>query len=182
MTEDERKADALAYESSVHKNRADTLERGIKEKQDYESLQTRTDALRKSHNVSEGDFVSKYDQLAQQAQNGQLDARLITPEYIMESVQVDRLWNSAAEKLESLDLGWNQETKVQQLQKLIRNAHQIGMRPEDMGDMVDELWGVSKARNKIEAKKKENQEFLSGKKEVAQAKPLSAEVWSFDQM
>ena len=44
------------------------------------------------------------------------------------------------------------------------------MKPEDMAEMVDELWGATKARNKIEQKKKENSEFLSGKKEVQQAK------------
>ena len=182
MTEDERKADALAYEANVHKMRADTLERSIKEKQDYESLSSKVAQLRASHGVSEPEFVSKYDQLEQMVQNGQLDGKLVTPEYIMESIKVDRLWSSAAEKLESLDLGWNQQEKAQKLSKLVQNAHQLGMNPQDMADMVDELWGVSKARNKIEQKKKENSEFLSGKKDVQQVRTPQSEPLFFDEI
>lgn len=182
MSEDERKADALAYEANVHKHRADTLEKSIREKQDYESLQQRVAELRERHQVSEREFVSKYDQLEQQARAGQLDPKLVTPEYIMEAVKVDRLWNAASEKLESLDLGWDQQTKIQNLQKLITNAHQIGLNPQDMADMVDELWGVAKAHKKIQAKKQENDEFLRGKKDVPQARNPSDEVWSFEQI
>lgn len=182
MTEDERKADALAYEANIHKMRADTLEKSIKEKQDFESLSSKVAQLRASHSVSEPEFVAKYDQLEQMVKAGQVDGKLITPEYIMESIKVDRLWSSAAEKLESLDLGWNPQEKSQKLAKLVQNAHQLGMNPQDMAEMVDELWGVSKARNKIEQKKKENQEFLSGKKDVQQVKPNSPEVWSFEQI
>jgi hypothetical protein len=81
-----------------------------------------------------------------------------------------------------LELDWNQQTKVQNLQKLVTNAHQLGLKPEDMAEMVDELWGIKKAQKKIEEKKKQNQEFTSGKKEVAQVSPKSAELWSFDQI
>lgn len=182
MTEDERKADALAYESQIHKMRADTLERSIKEKQDYESLTSKVSQLRASHNVSEPDFVSKFDQLESMVKAGQLDGKLVTPEYIIESIKVDRLWSSASEKLESLDLGWNQQEKIQKLQKLVNNAHQLGMKPEDMAEMVDELWGVSNARNKIEQKKKENGEFLSGKKDVTQARTQSSAPVFFDEI
>ncbi len=182
MTEDERKADALAYEANVHKMRADTLEKSIKEKQDFESLSSKVAQLRASHSVSEPEFVAKYDQLEQMVQNGHLDGKVVTPEYIIETIKVDRLYNAAAEKLETLELGWNQQEKFQKLQKLVMNANQLGMKPEDMAEMVDELWGVSKARSKIEQKKKENQEFLSGKKEVQQVKSSSPDVWSFDQI
>lgn len=182
MTEDERKADALAYEANVHKMRADTLEKSIKEKQDFESLSSKVAQLRASHNVSEPEFVAKYDQLEQMVKSGQVDGKLVTPEYIMESIKVDRLWSSAAEKLESLDLGWNQQEKAQKLSKLVQNAHQLGMNPQDMDEMVDELWGVSKARNKIEQKKKENSEFLSGKKDVQQVRTPSSEPLFFEEI
>lgn len=169
MTEDERKADALAYESQIHKMRADTLEKSIKEKQDLESLSSKVNELRERHQVSEQEFVHKYDQLEQMVQNGYLDGKMITPEFIMESIKVDRLIDSAAKKLETLGLGWSPQEKAQKLEKLVTNAHQLGMKPEDMAEMVDELWGVSRARNKIAQKKKENSEFLSGKKDVPQA-------------
>ena len=115
-------------------------------------------------------------------QNGSLNGQYVTPEYIVEAIKVDRLWSSAAEKLESLDLGWSQQEKIQKLQKLVSNANQLGMKPEDMAEMVDELWGATKARSKIEQKKKENSEFLSGKKEVQQAKSQVDSPVFFDEI
>lgn len=182
MTEDERKADALAYEANVHKMRADTLEKGIKEEQAYKELQTRVAKLRESHQVSESDFVEKYDQLAYQAQAGQLDPKFITPEYIVDAIKVDRLWSAAEQKLEGLSLDWSQQTKVQNLQKLVSNAHQLGLEPADIAEIIDELWGSKKTQKKIEDKKKQTQEFLTGKKEVQQVRNPSAELWSFDQI
>lgn len=182
MSEDERKADALAYEASIHKHRADTLESEIKSKQDYESLQTKVTELRERHQVSERDFVDAYDRLENLVRAGQVDPKAITPEYIMQTIEVDRLWSSAADKLDSLGLDWSDQTRNQNLQKLVRNAHQLGLNPQDMADMVDELWGVKKAQKKIEDKRRENQEFLSGKKEVPQVKPKSEGAIFFDEI
>lgn len=180
MSEDERRADALSYEANVHKHRADTLEKSIKDKQDFESLSTRVAGLRERHQVSERDFVAKYDQIERMVQNGQIDARDATPEYIMDAIQVDRLWDKAATQLESLDLGWNENTKINNLQKLVGNAHKMGLKPQDMAEMVDELWGVKKAQRKIDEKLKANKEFLSGKQPVAQTRAKQDEAWSFE--
>ena len=73
MTEDESKADALAYESNIHKMRADTLEKSIKDEQDFRSLTSKVANLRASQNVSELEFVQKFDQLEQMVQNGSLN-------------------------------------------------------------------------------------------------------------
>jgi hypothetical protein len=182
MTEDERKADALAYETNIHKMRADTLEKGIKEKEDYQSLHSKIHQLRASHDVSEQEFIQKYDQLEQYVNAGQMSGKLVTPEYIMQSINMDKLWSAAEEKLDGLDLGWDQQTKIDNLRKLISNATKIGLKPGDMAEMVDELWGVSKARNKIQEKQKENQEFLSGKKPAQQARAAKEEVVFFDEI
>lgn len=182
MSEDERKADALAYEASIHKHRADTLESEIKSKQDYESLQTKVSELRERHQVSEREFVDAYDRLENLVRAGQVDPKAVTPEYIMQTIEVDRLWSSAADKLDSLGLDWNDQTRNENLQKLVRNAHQLGLKPADMAEMVDELWGVKKAQKKIEEKRKANQEFLSGKKEVPQVKPKSDGAVFFDEI
>lgn len=182
MSEDERKADALAYESQVHKHRADTLERGIKEKQDYESLQSKVAELRERHQVSEREFVEAYDRIEQQAKLGRIDPKLVTPEYIMNSIEVDRLWNVASEKLGELNLGWDEKIQIEKLQKLVMNAHQLGLKPSDLPEMIDELWGVKKARNKIEERKNENKEFLTGKKPVSQAKAQSSEPLFFEEI
>lgn len=182
MSEDERKADALAYEANIHKLRADTLEKSIKEKQDFESLQTKVSQLRERHQVSEQEFVAKFDELEQRVMAGQLRGQDITPETIIEAIKKDRLFVAAYNAVDKLNLDWDQQTKIKELSKLVENSSSVGLNPNDMAEIVDELWGVTKARNKIEQKKKENQEFLTGKKEVQQAKSGSSEVWSFDQI
>lgn len=183
MSEDERKADALAYEASIHKHRADTLEKSIKEKQDYESLQSKVAQLRERHQVSEREFVEMFDHIENLVRQGQIDPKEVTPEAVIQKVHESRLFNSAWQALEKLDLGWDQKTAVQNISKLTQNALTIGLKPEDMAEMVDELWGVKKAQKKIEQKKQENQEFLTGKKPVQQmASGKSAEALFFDEI
>lgn len=182
MSEDERKADAAAYEAAMHKHRADTLEKSAKEKQDYESLQTKVSQLRASHQISEQEFVAQYDRILEYVESGKGTKELLTPEFIASSIVKDRMWNAAEEKLQGLELGWNQQTKAEKLNKLVEHAHQLNLSPQDVAEMVDELWGIKKAQNKIEQKKAENKEFLSGKKDVIQAKADKAEAVFFDEM
>ncbi len=181
MSDDERKADAAAYEASVHKHRADTLERSIKEQQEVASLHSKVESLRASHQISEQEFVDKYDQLLEQVKTGQLKAK-ITPETVVEAVKAQRLYDAAASELEKLNLGWTETEKAQKLFKLVESAHNLRLSPNDIPEMVSELWGTKKAHKKIEEKMKENEEFLTGKKPVSQARPPSPEIWSFDQM
>lgn len=182
MTEDERRADALSYEANVHKHRADTLEKGIKEKQDFESLQTKVAGLRERHKVSEREFVEIYDHLDSFVKSGQMDPRDLTAEKVIQTAQEARIFNAANTALEKLDLGWDQQTKLQKLSKMTDIAVANGFKPEEMAEMVDELWGVKKAQRKIQEKKKQNEEFLSGKKPVTQTASKTAEPVFFDQM
>ena len=182
MTEDERKADALAYEASVHKHRADTLEKGIKEKQDFESLQTSVDQLRERHGITEREFVESYDHLEQLARNGQINPKDLTAEKVIKTVQESRIFNKAYETIQKLDLGWDQKEIVNKLSRFTDEAMNIGLDLKDVPEMVDQLWGISKARNKIEEKKKQNEEFLSGKKSVSQMKSPSSGPVFFDEM
>lgn len=182
MSEDERKADALEYEKHVHKHRADTLEKSIKDKQEYDSLRSEVNQLRASHQVSEPEFAQRFDQLQEAVKSGRLAKEDLNPQFIVESVVKDRMWNAAEEKLQSLNLGWPKEVASQKLFKLITEAHKMGYKPEDMAGWVDELWGVKNAQSKIAEKKKANEEFLSGKKEVAQSKPQVNQAIFFDEM
>lgn len=182
MTEDERKADALSYEANVHKHRADTLEKSIKEKQDFESLQSKVSQLRERHQVSEREFVEIYDHLDSFVKSGKMDPRDLTAEKVIQTAQEARIFNAANTALDKLDLGWDQQTKLQKLTKMTDIAVANGFKPEEMAEMVDELWGVKKAQRKIEEKKKQNEEFLSGKKPVTQTASKSAGPVFFDEM
>jgi len=187
MSEDERRADALAYEAQIQRHRADTLESTYKQEQDYKSLEQKVETLRASHKISEQEFVERHDAILahlqqEYAKTGQADKSLLSPENIVSSIVANRMYNAAEEKVNSLGLNWNEQTKSQQLVKLIRNAQELGLSTQDMLDTIDDIWGVNKAKKKIDEKKKENQEFLSGKKPAQQVTPKSSDPLFFDEI
>jgi hypothetical protein len=182
MTEDERKADAASFEAQYHKHRADTLESSSKNEHAHRELSSKIDGLRASHQVSEDEFVTRYDEITDLVKSGSLGKNQLTPEFVIETINKDRMWNAAAQKLDSLNLGLDPQARGKQLMKLVETSFQIGLKPQDMAEIVDELWGSKKAQRKIEDKKKSNEEFLHGKREVTQVKPKSSEATFFDEM
>ncbi|KHD88847.1 MAG: hypothetical protein OM95_06945 [Bdellovibrio sp. ArHS] len=171
MSEDERKADALAYEAKIQKHRADTLEESSKQEQAHRALSAKIDSLRASHQVSEEEFASRYEQI--EAYERQMAAKYsdykpaqITPERIIETIEKDRLWNATEERIKTLSLGWNEETKRKNLLNMVDKAYTLGFKPNEMAEMVDELWGSKRTQRTIEAKQKQKDEFLHGKKDV----------------
>ena len=187
MTEDERKADALAFEAKIHKLRADTLEASSKQEQAHRELTDKIAKLRASHQVSEDEFAARYDQIAayqneMASKYGDYQPTQITPEYVIETIEKDRLWKAAAEKLDSLDLGLDAKKRGERLMNLVENSYKVGLKAQDMAELVDELWGSIKAQKKIEEKKQKNDEFLNGKKDVPAARAKSSEPLLFDDL
>lgn len=183
MSEDERKADALSYEAKFHKHRADTLEGSVKQEQSHRELSAKLETLRASHQVSEDEFSNQYDQITQMIQSGSLDkSTKVTPEYVVETIQKDRLWNAVDASLQNLNLPWTPEQRGQKILTLVEDAHQLGLKPQDMAEMVSEVWGQAKAQKKVQQVESQRQEFLSGKKDVAQVKPRSEAPIFFDEI
>ena len=182
MSDDERRAEDLAYEAKVHKHRADTLEKSIRDQEDFKSLNGKVENLRASHNVTEREFVEKYDQLETLVKLGRISPQQVTPETIVQAITNDRYVGAALNKIDTLGLQWNEQTKNQNITKAVTSAIQHGLSIEEMIEGMDEAWGIKKAQRKIEEKKRENQEFLTGKKPVSQPKPQGSDVWSFDQI
>ena len=171
MSEDERKSDALAYEAKIQKHRADTLEESSRQEQAHRALSAKIDSLRASHQVSEEEFASRYEQI--EAYERQMATKYsdykpaqITPERIIETLEKDRLWNATEERIKTLNLGWNEETKRKNLLNMVEKAYELGFKPNEMSEMVDELWGSKKTQRTVEAKQKQKDEFLHGKRDV----------------
>jgi hypothetical protein len=182
MSDDERRAEDLAYEAKVHKHRADTLEKSIRDQEDYKSLNGKVENLRASHNVTEREFVEKYDQLETLVKLGRISSQQVTPETIVQAITNDRYVGAALNKIDNLGLQWNEQTKNQNITRAVTKAIEHGLTIEEMIEGMDEAWGIKKAQRKIEEKKRENQEFISGKKPVSQPKAQGSDVWSFDQI
>lgn len=180
MSEDERKADALAREAKFHKHRADTLEGSVKQEQSQRELNAKLEKLRASHQVSEDEFISQYDQISKMIQSGEFDKSKVTPEYIIETIEKDRLWNAVDASLKNLNLPWSSEQRGEQILKFVDNAHHLKLKPQDMAEMVDEIWGHKKAQKKVQEISDDRREFLSGKKDAPQARAKTEAPMFFD--
>ena len=112
--------------------------------------------------------------------SGQLDKSHLSPEKIIETIEKDRLWGAAAQELDKLDLGWTEQVKSQKLYEFVENAHKLGFKPQEMAEMVSEIWGDKKTQKLIKEKLEQKEEFTHGKKPVEQAKPKSNEPLFFD--
>lgn len=183
MSDDERKADALAYEAKYHKYRADTLEQSTKQQQAQREQQAKLAQIRASHQIDEDTFQSFHDQAQQAVKDGILDKSYLEPEKVVELVQKDRIWSAVESVLEQVKLPWSEEEKGKRLLKLVEDSHQLGLSPQDVAEFVVETYASPKTKKDLVSQiKEERQEFLSGKKPVQQAKAHKEEIWSFDQI
>ena len=183
MSDDERKADALAYEAKYHKYRADTLEQSTKQQQAQREQQAKLAQIRASHQIDEDTFMSFHDQAQQAVKEGILDESYLKPEKVAELVQKDRIWTAVESVLDQVKLPWPQEEQGKRLLKLVEDSYQMGFKPQEVVEFVVETYASPKTKKDLVSQiKEERQEFLSGKKPVQQAKVSKDEVWSFDQM
>lgn len=166
MSDDERKADALEYEARVHKHRADTLENATKQQQSNKELLDRVAQVRASHNLSEEDFFNTLDKLYAQADKGIIEPESITPENVAMTFKADQYFNATVKALEPLAQTIDSKTYEKMIHDISLAALNNNIKLEDIGPIVDELYGKGKAEKKISEKKKQIEEFVSGKKEV----------------
>ena len=128
-------------------------------------------------------YESYQEQVSELVRNGAIDKSQATPEFIIETIQKDRLWSAANEELSKLDLPWDTQARNQKLLALVENAHHLGFKPEEMAEIVSETWGDKKALKRVQQIKDEKQEFLTGKKDVKQHQaPSRSEQVFFDDL
>lgn len=179
MSEAERDADAKDFQAKYYKQRADTLEGSMRQQQTQRELEAKLSTLRASHNVSDEEFSNQAAQVEQAIAEGYLDKSKATPEYVIETLQKERLWKAVDESLKNLNLPWSDQERNQKIFKLVDDAHKNDFKPEEMADMVSEVWGQKKITKKAEEVRQERQEFMSGKKDVAQMKTPNAKAITF---
>lgn len=172
MTEDERKAEALEFERNYYKHQTETKDTALKTEHAKQALKSKIDGLLATHKIPAQDFVSYHDQIEDAVRAGKLDKAKVTPEFIVETIQKDKLWEAAAPTLEAS--GFDETTKAKKLLDLVETAHSHGLTPEDTAELASELWGSKKKNKVIEEKVREREEFMTGKKDSLQATPMSA--------
>ena len=177
MTEDERRADELEYENKLLKLKTEAMAKEQAFKSQKEALAKRVQELMVSHKIDKAEFVSRYDEIETLVEQGKLEEDKLTPEFVAETIVKDRLWSAVEESVNKLQI----ETTPEKIMKLVELSYQEGLSPQDMGDIVDELWGVKRVRSVIDTKEKERNEFYEGSKETKKQN-TGLDIWSFDQI
>jgi hypothetical protein len=182
MSDDERKADALAYEAQYHKHRADTLESSTKQQQAQAEQQQKLEQIRASHQISEDEYSEAVDQVEQAIEKGLADDSFKQPEKLVEYVQKNRIWKAIEASLDQVKLPWPENEVNRKLFELIDDAYNIKLTPDQVANYIVEAFGSNKDQKRVDQIKQERQEFLTGKKEVQQTKVKKEEPMFFDEI
>lgn len=177
MTEDERRAEELAYENKLLKLKSEAITREQALRTQKEVLAKEIQQLMVSHQINKAEFVSRYDEIETLIEEGKLDESQLTPKFVAETIVKDRLWSAISEAAKEVQA----DVTPEKIMKLVELSYQEGLRPQDMKDIVDELWGVKRAKAIIDNKEKERNEFYEGSKETKK-QTNGLDVWSFDQL
>ncbi|HEY8272153.1 MAG TPA: hypothetical protein VIG33_14785 [Pseudobdellovibrionaceae bacterium] len=174
MTDEERDSYFLQEENKYLRHKNETVAQAEKTRQAQAELSKKLEGLRQAHQVSEDDFWSTYESIAAVADDGKLEqdgiksAKDITPEKVIEIYQKEHLFSAGIEAMKSTSI--KPELQGNALKELVDTAFAQGLKPQDIPDMISEIWGVKRRENKVAEKVKEREEFISGKKEVATPK------------
>lgn len=163
MEDHERKADELEFENKILKHRSESRQKEDARRQAETALQTKISELGKTHQIPEENFWSRYDELKSAKDAGKFQGK-ITPEVVVETIQKDKLWNSAAEILDHSDSPLPVEKRNQALLDLVETSFLQGLGPKEVREIAEEMWGSSRKTAVIAEKVEEQEELRTGKK------------------
>lgn len=183
MTDDERKADAAAFEAKVLKHQNQALSQRLQTEQSMKELDSKVQSLMGTHKIQRQEWVDTYDQLRSAKEAGALKDQKLTPEFVAEVVQKNRIWNEAELQVEKLGHKWDDSTKSTRLMALTEEAFKLGLTSADVVELVSELYPKGQTTSEIvEEKAKEREEFLEGKRPVRKAETHAKEALFFDEI
>lgn len=183
MTDDERKADAAAFEAKILKHQNQALSQKLKTEQAMKELDAKVTGLMGTHKIQRQEWVDTYDQLRAAQESGALKDQKLTPEFVAEVVQKNRIWNEAEIQLEKLGHAWDEGTKSTRLMALTEEAFKLGLTSSDVAELVAELYPKNKTTEDIvQEKAKEREEFLEGKRPARRTESAVKEALFFDEI
>lgn len=163
MSDAEKQADARDFENRILKQKLESKDSADKLKQQLGELDRKVTSLRETHKVPEDQFLNRYDELESLQKQGKFKGE-ITPEFIVESIVKDKLWNAAEEKLKALNHQLPPERRSKIMLDLVDNAHAQGLNAKDLQDVVEELFKTPTVESQVQQKTQQREEFLRGKK------------------
>lgn len=180
MSDDEKKADDLAFENKYLRHQQENLKKESEMQQTKTVLQQKIESLMGTHKIEKSDFVDRYDYIESLVQEGKLAPEKLTSEFVAETILKDRIWGAVDNAIKDLKVEGVSPEKIMDLVEL---SHQNGITPDQMKDMVDELWGQKKIKSVVDDKEKQRSEFYEGKKDApVKQQKTGIDVWNFDQI
>jgi hypothetical protein len=140
-----------------------------------------------THKIDENSFAARYDELTQLYQSPKADQLIksgklpneITPEFIAETIEKDRLWENAESAVSKLGLNWDPGAKTEKLMQLVEGAWREGIPASEMPSLVEAIYGDSRHEKVLEEKVAERGEFLEGKKAEGESTKRSKKEVTF---
>lgn len=182
MSDDERRAEMLEYEKSYYKHQLETQNKASKAKQDQESLVAQIAQLRATHELSEDEFSKTYNDVKAAVKDGKIKPEQLTPEFVVEVAQKERLFDSISNSMKTLKLDLSPQQMNEKIFQLTQDAFLNGLKPSDMVELVDQVYGVKRARQVVKEKTEARNEFLTGKKPVSSYKEPKDSPLFFDDL
>lgn len=190
MSDDEKKARDLEFENSYLKYNSEAQAKALATHQAQQAVESKVSQLLTQHKVPKEAFVQRYDdllQLSQQqkeflAKEGKFKDGEPTPEFMIETIQKDALWDASVDALSGVKLNMKPEEASQKLLMLVDEAHRNGFGPEDMPELVSEIWGKGRAKSVVDEKQKARDEHYNGKQVKPNFQGNGEGVWSFEQL
>lgn len=179
LSDDERKARDLEFENHYLKFQADAAQKSLADQQALTDLETKVKTLTRKSGISEKQFHSALEQIVSSTadprqkamfeREGKFAHGYPTPEFVVEVVQKEALWESASSALDGVKLDWSPQERGERLMSLVEDAFKNGISPADLPDVVSEIWGKARSKRVVERVEREREEHFEGTKPSGQS-------------
>lgn len=175
MSEDERNADALAYENRILKHKQESHTKAETARKTQEELAVKVQQLEETHGLDSQEYWTQFDRIVELSKAGRITEK-VTPEFVAEVAVKEKMWSKLTEH-------FGNKVDAPLMVKAIEEGYKAGFSAEEIISYLGEHLKSSsdEADKKIESKIEEIEESRTGKK-PATKKAVSSDVWSFDQM
>lgn len=154
MSEAERKQADLEFENKLLKKQTESEATRRANEEASRALDSKVKTLQEAHQISQTDFVSRYDELETLVKEGKLTQE-ITPDFVAETIVKDKLWTAMDEVLGQSAPELQGEAKATLLMDLCNEGFQKGLSAKDMKDIVQELYPSNKKAKTLSEKVRE---------------------------
>lgn len=181
MNEDQRRAKLLEAENKFHKSKADRLETERKQEIERTQFTQKLQSLKAQAKVSDEEYSGAEAALAEIYKNpAEVKALGLpenpTPETVIELITKDRIMGSAKKTAEELGI----ELSGGKLLEFTDKAIVAGFTPQEIPEMVKEIFGHLSKQSRVQKKVEKREEFTKGKSEVPQMVTKKDEPMFFD--